>query len=217
MEAPHHAGLADASADLSRELEGHAIVLASASPRRRCLLEGAGLAFEVLAADIPEERSPGEAPADFARRLARDKAGAVALRPDIRSDALVIGADTIVVIDGDVLGKPRDETHAVELLGRISGREHEVITAVAVALAGEASPARTIAVSSRVHMRPAERSELEAYVATGEPLDKAGAYGLQGGGRRFVTRVDGSETNVIGLPLEETLALLADVARSRAR
>ena len=145
-----------------------------------------------------------------------DKAGAVAMRPETPSDALVVGADTIVVIDGDVLGKPRDETHAVELLGRIIGREHEVITAVAVALAGEASPARTIAVSSRVHMRPAERSELEAYVATGEPLDKAGAYGLQGGGRRFVTRVDGSETNVIGLPLEETLALLADAAKSRA-
>jgi septum formation protein len=120
----------------------------------------------------------------------------------------VLGADTIVVAEGDVvLGKPRDDAHAVELLTRLVGRRHRVLTAVAVVWTGEE---RTIScvVESRVEMRPATRDELEAYVALGESRDKAGAYALQGAGRRFVVGVEGSRSNVIGLPLEETLELL---------
>jgi len=181
------------------------LVLASGSPRRRELLARAGFAFDVDAADIPELRAPGEAPEAFARRLAREKAQAVAARAH---GAAVLGADTIVVLADDVLGKPTDAAHAVELLARLVGREHVVITAVAVASGGAV---RVISVASRVRMRAASRDELRAYVATGEPLDKAGAYGLQGEGRRFVESVIGSETNVIGLPLEETIALLREL------
>ena len=119
----------------------------------------------------------------------------------------VLGADTIVVIDDAVLGKPRDAEHAVRLLERLVGRSHEVITAVALA-ASDTLEVRTTAVTTRVTMRPAAAEELRTYVATGEPLDKAGAYAIQGGGRHFIEKVEGSESNVIGLPLEETLALL---------
>ncbi|MEZ4216668.1 MAG: Maf family protein [Myxococcota bacterium] len=178
------------------------LVLASASPRRRELLARAGFAFEVEPADIPEERAPEEAPEAFARRLAREKVLAVAARAP---GAVVLGADTIVVLGGDVLGKPRDPEHAVALLSRLVGRAHVVVTAVAVCAGGVA---REVAVASEVRMRDATRDEIRAYVATGEPLDKAGAYGLQGEGRRFVVAVAGSETNVIGLPVAETVALL---------
>jgi septum formation protein len=188
------------------------LVLASGSPRRRQLLERAGFAFAVQAANIPEERAPGEPPERFALRLAQEKALAVALaRADGHAQHRpVLGADTIVVIDDDVLGKPRDPAHAVELLARLVGRSHVVITGVAV-VAGAELAVHSTAVHSRVRMRAADQAEIRAYVATGEPLDKAGAYALQGEGRRFVVDVDGSESNVIGLPIDETLALLRAV------
>jgi septum formation protein len=123
----------------------------------------------------------------------------------------VLGADTIVVLDGEVLGKPRDSDHALELLERLTGREHSVVTAVAL-VASDTLRVRQAAVTSRVEMRAVERDELIAYVATGEPLDKAGGYAVQGGARSFVTRIHGSETNVIGLPLDETVELLGEDA-----
>ena len=181
------------------------LVLASASPRRRMLLQEAGLSFELRPADLPEERQPGEKPEDFAVRMAAEKAraGADGLGPG----RFVLGADTIVVLDADVLGKPRDPEHAVALLTRLVGRSHEVITGVAV-VDTSTERLRAIRVSSQVEMRAATGQEIRSYIATGESLDKAGAYALQGQGRRFVRAVLGSETNVIGLPVEETLELL---------
>ena len=186
------------------------VVLGSGSPRRRELLARAGVAFEVVPADIPEDARPGETPAALAERLAREKAQAVATRIGAAPPRLVLGADTIVVIDGDVLGKPKDPNDAVRLLGRLVGREHRVLTGVALVASDRPEHAATVVVTSRVVMRAAGREEIERYVASGEPLDKAGAYAAQGEGRRFIARIEGSESNVIGLPLEETLALLRD-------
>ena len=183
------------------------LVLASASPRRRELLAGAGVPFDVLAADIDETPRAGEAPRDLVVRLALEKARAVAERVGGGPRRLVLGADTIVLIGEDVLGKPRDADDAARLLGRILGRRHTVLTGIAV-VDSRARGAWSDCVASDVEMRAASEAEVRAYVAGGEPLDKAGAYGLQGEGRKFVTRVIGSESNVIGLPLGETLALL---------
>jgi septum formation protein len=183
------------------------LVLASGSPRRRALLTGAGVRFEVEPADVVERRGRGERPEAFATRLARDKARAVAQRLGPRPPRLVLGADTIVVLDGDVLGKPDDVEHAAALLGRLAGRTHRVITAVAV-VETDGGRTRDTRVESRVTLRRASAREIRDYAAGGEPLDKAGAYALQGEGRRFVQKVEGSESNVIGLPVEETLALL---------
>jgi septum formation protein len=188
------------------------LVLASASPRRSDLLHRAGIRFEVCPAGIPEIEQPGETPVAFAQRLAHSKALAVAERIGASPPRLVLGADTIVVLDGDVLGKPRDSDHALELLERLTGREHSVVTAVAL-VASDTLQVWQAAVTSRVEMRAVERDELIAYVATGEPLDKAGGYAVQGGARSFVTRIHGSETNVIGLPLDETIDLLDEAAR----
>lgn len=185
------------------------LILASGSPRRRELLERQGVVFEILPADVPEERRPGEPPRDFARRLAAAKARAVAAQIGAGSPRLVLGMDTIVVVGEAVLGKPRDAEDAVALLTRLVGRSHTVMTAVALVESASGRTRETL-VESGVRMRPAGEAELRAYVASGEPLDKAGAYALQGEGRRFVEEVTGSETNVIGLPVEETLALLRE-------
>ena len=184
------------------------LILASASPRRRDLLSRAGVRFEVRPANIPEEREPGEEPAAFAERLAREKALHVARQTGPETNRWVLGADTIVVLEAEVLGKPDDPQHAVELLSRLVGRRHSVITAVALTNT-RSLETRSAAVASLVTLRSASLEEIEAYVAGGEPLDKAGAYALQGEGRRFVERVEGSESNVIGLPMDETLALLS--------
>jgi len=186
------------------------LVLASASPRRRELLARAGLAFEVLPAEIDEVARPGEGPEALVERLAREKAAAVARRVGRTPPRLVLGSDTVVVLGGDVLGKPRDAADAEALLARLVGRTHRVLTGVAVAASAEPAALRSCVVESLVRMRPASAEEIRRYVATGEPLDKAGAYALQGEGRGFVLEVTGSETNVIGLPLDETLALLRD-------
>ena len=184
------------------------LVLASASPRRRDLLQRAGLRFEVMPADIPEELREGEHPRALVERLAAEKAAAVRSRLPERPRRLVLGSDTVVVLADEILGKPRDAEEAVAMLLRLVGRTHSVWTGVAVFATDSARPS-VRSIESQVTLRAAGEAELRAYVATGEPLDKAGAYALQGEGRRFVSRVEGSESNVIGLPLEETLVLLA--------
>jgi septum formation protein len=183
------------------------LILASGSPRRSELLAGAGILFRSVPADIAEVARLGESPRELVERLAREKAEFVLERMPSDPRPVVLGSDTVVVLDGHVLGKPSGTQHAVSMLRRLVGRAHQVLTGVAV-LEGGREDARVLSVSSRVFMRPAEESELRAYARSGEPLDKAGAYALQGEGRRFVTHVEGSESNVIGLPLEETLALL---------
>ncbi len=178
------------------------VVLASSSPRRRELLSLVGIRHEVDPADIDESYLAGERPAPHAERLAREKARVVAARAP---DAVTIGADTIVVVDGDVLGKPRDEAHAAQMLRRLSGRQHTVVTAVAAVWRGSAASAvEEVGVTFR---RLSER-EIEAYIATGEPMDKAGAYGIQGYGATIVERIDGDYFAVMGLSLVRLVRLL---------
>ena len=181
------------------------LVLGSASPRRAALLRQLGLDFSVCPSDVPEVAAAGETATDLARRLAREKGAAVACS---RTDAWVLSADTIVVVDGAVLGKPADAAEAGQMLRRLSDRAHEVFTAVALTAPGGA-PAGEVLVRSRVEFRPLSAAEIDAYVATDEPFDKAGAYAIQGGAAHFVRRVDGSYTNVVGLPIDETRDLLA--------
>ena len=183
------------------------LVLASSSPRRREILGAMGLEFEIRSPDIDETALAAEKPGDLVIRLAEAKAGAIAAALPEGPRRWVLGSDTVVVLGTEIIGKPRDEADAIAMLGRLTGRTHRVITGVAVVDARE-ERVLSQAVTSEVVMRPAELDEIQAYVATGESLDKAGAYALQGGGRRFVTRVEGSESNVIGLPVDETRALL---------
>jgi septum formation protein len=180
------------------------IVLASASPRRRDLLGTILPTFDVIPADILEVPRPRETARRFASRAAREKAAHVAADHRARS---VLGADTVVTVDGDILGKPRDRTDAVRMLESLSGRTHRVITAIALTtFSGDTDE---LAVESEVRFRSLSADELGAYVDTGEPFDKAGAYAVQGGGGRFVKAVVGSYSNVIGLPLVEVARLLA--------
>ncbi len=185
------------------------LVLASASPRRRELLAAAGVRFELAPAELVEEPLPGETPARTALRLAGEKAKSVARRLSASPPRLVLGADTLVVRDGTAIGKPRSEQHALAILESLVGRPHEVVTGVAV-VRSDSLETRGFCVESRVYLRRADPAELRAYIATGEPMDKAGAYALQGEGRRLVDAVEGSRSNVIGLPLDETLALLRE-------
>jgi septum formation protein len=181
------------------------LILGSGSPRRREMISALGLPFQVLAADIDEDRRPGEAPLDYLTRIAHDKLAGVRERLDGVPHAAVLVADTTVVIDDDVLGKPSDVEDAARLFSRIAGRVHTVYTRYAIGLPGEpgARVARTVA--TRVHMRAADEAEIRAYAATGEGLDKAGAYAAQGVGTFFIERVEGSYSNVIGLPACELL------------
>jgi septum formation protein len=188
------------------------LVLASASPRRRELLGRLGVPFEVHPVDADEAPRPGEAAADLVRRLAVAKAEAALVAVADGDDAVVVAADTEVVLDGEVLGKPADAADAAAMLRRLAGRTHEVLTGVAVA----ASWGDTAAVESRVArtavtMTELADAEIAWYVATGEPLDKAGGYGIQGGGGLFVSSIEGSWDNVVGLPLALTRRLLAVV------
>jgi septum formation protein len=185
------------------------LVLASGSPRRRELLSRLKVPFATVPAEIEETARPGEPPRELAERLAREKAESVAAQLGRTPRRVVLGSDTIVVLGEEVLGKPRDPEHALALLRKLSSCTHLVLTGIAV-VESDTGRARSRVVESRVTLRRADERELRDYVATGEPLDKAGAYALQGRGRRFVTDVEGSETNVIGLPLEETLAMLRD-------
>lgn len=185
------------------------LILASASPRRRELLERLGLPFEVRPSGI-EEPLAAEVPAStLATTLARAKAADIADRLRAAGEAaLVLGADTLVVLDGQPLGKPTSRSDARAMLRALRGRSHEVVTAVVVRDADPAGRELTEAVVSQVLMRDYTDDEIAAYVATGEPDDKAGAYAVQGRGRRLVSRVDGCYTNVVGLPLRTTARLL---------
>ena len=178
------------------------ILLASSSPRRRELLTMIGIAHEVIPADIDESYLPGEVPVAHAERLARTKAGAVAAR---HPGAIVVGADTIVVIDNAVLGKPRDTADAARMLRVLSGRTHTVFTAVAVQN-GAAIESGVEAVT--VTFRHLSDAEIESYIGTGEPMDKAGAYGIQGFGATIVERIDGDFFAVMGLPLGRMVRLM---------
>ncbi|HEX7547246.1 MAG TPA: Maf family protein [Gemmatimonadaceae bacterium] len=181
------------------------VILASASPRRRQLLLLVGIDHEVRPADVDESLLPGETPVAHAERLARAKAHAVAER---EPGAVVIAADTIVVVDGEVLGKPLDARGARTMLRRLSGRTHTVLTAIAVA---RASRTESAVESVDVTFRPLSDDEIDAYIATGEPMDKAGAYGIQGYGATIVERVDGDYFSVMGLGLRRLVDLLERV------
>ena len=176
------------------------IILASGSPRRRELLTLIGLDHEIRATNVDESIVAGEAPRAYAERLAREKAVAVG-----ESGAVVLGFDTIVVVDGKVLGKPRDEADATRMLTALSGRSHLVMTAVAVSSGGEVI---SDVVQVDVTFRALTAGEIEAYIKTGEPMDKAGAYGIQGYGATIVDRVDGDYFAVMGLPLNRMVRLL---------
>jgi septum formation protein len=175
------------------------LVLASASPRRRWLLEKLGREFDVDVPDIDEVARTGERPDAFAQRMADEKAAAVALR---RPDAWVLAADTVVTLDATALGKPRNAAEAVEMLSALAGRAHVVFTGVAL-LQPDGKPADRMVLGTPVVFRTLTRAEIDAYLETGEPFDRAGSYAIQGEGAHLIDRVDGSYTNVIGLPLPE--------------
>lgn len=181
------------------------VILASQSPRRRELLALIGIAHEVRPADIDETVWPDELPVPHCERLARGKAHTLAVA---YPEAVVIGSDTIVVVDGAILGKPRDRMEAIAMLERLSGRQHAVHTAIAVAHQGETrSAVETVSVTFGALTRP----QIEAYVDSGEPMDKAGAYGIQGLGATLVERIDGDFFAVMGLPLYRLITLLRDL------
>lgn len=179
------------------------LFLASTSPRRRELLQQVGLEFSVLKVDVDESVREGERPADYVLRLAREKALAGLAQA---AEGVVIAADTTVVVDDEVLGKPASEVEAMHMWRRLSGRTHQVLTGVAV---GDTRHVETVAVSTRVHFRAITQAEMHAYWQSGEPGDKAGGYAIQGRGAVFVDAIEGSYSNVVGLPLSETAALLA--------
>lgn len=182
-------------------------ILASASPRRRELLTRAGYEFDVIPADVDERPVDGEPPREFVCRVATDKAEAVVAHVEGAGDRIVLAADTIVLIDGEILGKPRDPRHAASMLRRLSGRVHEVLTGV-VLVRGTAR--RKVVETTRVSLVEFAESTIEWYLSTGEANDKAGAYGVQGTASRFVDRIDGSYTNVVGLPIARVDQLLRE-------
>lgn len=179
------------------------IYLASASPRRQELLQQAGITFERVVTRVEERRAATESARDYVLRLARDKALAgVAVAPENRP---VLGADTIVVCDGQVLEKPRDEQHAAAMLALLSAKTHHVMTAIAIA---DNQAIRETLVTTEVTFRQLSSQDIADYVASGEPMDKAGAYGIQGKGGCLVRKINGSYYSVVGLPLVETVELL---------
>ena len=181
------------------------LVLASASPRRQELLRNAGIPFEVQPAHIPEDPLPGEGARGCAERLAREKALAISEK---RPADVVLGADTVVVIDGQILGKPTDAADAARMLRVLSGREHQVITGVCLVTSGQWSVASEI---TAVTMSAITDTEIASYVATGEPMDKAGAYAIQGIASRWIPRIEGDYSNVVGLPVALVCQMLRDL------
>ncbi|MGQ0793197.1 MAG: Maf family protein [Deltaproteobacteria bacterium] len=185
------------------------IVLASASPRRRELLANLGIEFDVIPSQIDEIPIKGESPRDFAMRIAEDKALSVASALD-GSVAAVIGADTIVVVDGEILGKPKDADEARRMLRKISGRAHTVITAFCIARP-KYEVLRSRHIETEVVVKPLAAREIEGYIKTAEPMDKAGSYGAQGVGAFMIREIRGSFTNVVGLPVSEVLEALGEL------
>lgn len=181
------------------------VILASASPRRADLLRQLGLCFDTLPVGIDETPHPGERPADYVLRLAREKAAA-GYRQAARAEALVIGSDTTVVLDDRILGKPGDRNAARAMLRSLSGRDHQVMTGVALATRNGVQGRVSI---TNVSFRALDDREIDAYCNTGEPMDKAGGYGIQGRGGAFVEQLRGSYSAVVGLPLDVTAGLLA--------
>jgi septum formation protein len=181
------------------------LILASSSPRRQELLREIGIPFQVHAANINEDQVALEAPTAYALRLAREKAQAVAVH---YPQSFILGADTIVVVDGEVLGKPKDRADAVRMLRLLSGRGHEVTTAVSLIAPG--TLVETRASTTKVFFRKLAEDEIQLYVAGGEPMDKAGAYAIQGGASRWTDRIEGEFSNVVGLPL----SLVTDMLRT---
>ncbi|MEC7118475.1 MAG: Maf family protein [Pseudomonadota bacterium] len=179
------------------------IVLASGSPRRRELLAQVGVDFTVQVFEIDESVQPNESPAHYVERLALEKAASA--RPHVSAEAIVIAADTTVTVDGEILAKPIDYPDAVRMWRLLSGRQHQVMTGVAVSTAMKSL---STVVHTTVAMRTLSESEMWAYWQTGEPLGKAGGYAIQGRAAAFIPRIEGSYSNVVGLPLVETLQLL---------
>lgn len=189
------------------------LVLASASPRRSELLARVGLRFAVVPSDLPEEVLPGEAPEQHVLRLARGKALQVAQR-DTVAGRWFLGSDTVVVRDDDILGKPRDAEEAATMLAALSGRRHRVLTGIAV---HDRQTGTTMAevVATAVRFKELTEREIAGYIASGEPFDKAGAYAIQGLGAALVRDIEGSYTNVVGLPLCEILEMLEGLGAAR--
>ena len=183
------------------------LVLASSSPRRKELLNQLGVEYLCDPAEIDESQWAGESPQDYVQRMALEKAGAVAVRYQIKEVA-ILAADTTVVIDNHVLGKPRDHVDALSILARLSGRTHRVLTAVCLL---DATDTRSDLVATDVEFASLDRKTCEAYLATEEPWDKAGAYAIQGLGGAFVRTINGSYSNVVGLPLYQTWQLLNSI------
>jgi septum formation protein len=188
------------------------VVLASQSPRRRDLLDLVGIRHEVRPADIDEAVRPGEPPDSYTERLAREKARVVAVQ---EPDAVVIAADTTVVVDDDILGKPAHAAEARAMVRRLAGRTHEVFTGIAVRRGDESREAAGVE-RVLVTVRALSEPEIAAYVATGEPMDKAGAYGIQGYGATIIERIDGDYFAVMGLSLVRTVTLLREVGLAYA-
>lgn len=185
------------------------LVLASASPRRKALLEEAGLRFEVRPASVPEQEPPGADPVDLARDLAVAKARAAAAALGEGEPALVLAADTVVALDdGRILGKPRDAAESARHLRALSGTTHTVVTGVCLKDV-PGGREEVFHVATRVTMRRLTEGEIREYAESGEGMDKAGGYAIQDGGDRFVVGLEGSRSNVVGLPVEEVLARLA--------
>ena len=185
-------------------MDNDIIVLASASPRRSELLESAGIRFRVAPADICEDPFPDEAPVDHVLRLAEGKARAAA---GFTEGRFFLGADTIVLCEGEIMGKPKDHDDAWRMLRKLSGVPHEVVTGFAI-FDRDRSGAICEAVRTKVFFKPLRDEEIESYIATGCPFDKAGGYAIQGGAAHMVQKIEGSYTNVVGLPLCEVVAAL---------
>jgi septum formation protein len=187
------------------------ILLASKSPRRAEILTAVGWEFEAIAADIDETRLPGEVAVSYVERLARTKAETIAKK---FAGRLVIGADTVVVIDAEILGQPRDDVDARRMLQMLQGKWHDVLTGVALMRAGEKTQVLVDHATTRVLFAEMSAKEIDWYIATGEPKGKAGAYGIQGSAALFINEIQGEYFNVVGLPVRLVFELSRQIARS---
>jgi septum formation protein len=186
------------------------LILASASPRRAEVLRDAGITFDVRPSDIDETRRPGEPAQKLVVRLAEAKARAASLDAGGEGNCIVIGADTVVELDSEIFGKPRDAAHAAEMLGALSARTHQVLSGIFLLRIPDGAT-RSAVESTSVTFAPVSRAEIENYIATGEPLDKAGSYAIQGRAGRYISRVEGCYFNVVGLPLARLRLMLGEL------